>query len=388
MAGLTLGVAVLILVLSVLNGFDQELRTRILGTVPHALLEFETGRTDATLLMDRIAAMPGIQGVAPLNQGQGLLLAGGQSISVAILGVDPRREANVSILPQHMMQGELSELTAGDFGVVLGRGVANALGVTLEDMVTLLIPDATITAAGVIPRMRRLTVVGIFEVGAQLDSQLALVALDDAARLYRLGEGVSAIRIQFDDLFAAPQRIRDIAQDVSLQIEEPIRYQDWTRTQGNLFEAIQLEKTLIGLLLALIVAVAAFNIVSTLVMVVTDKRADIAILKTIGLSPMAVMGIFMVQGTVVGLVGTLFGVLLGIPLALTITDLLAWLESLLGFYIFNPSAYFISYLPSELYLNDVLSVVAFSVMLSFIATLYPAYRASRIVPAEVLNYEH
>ena len=255
-------------------------------------------------------------------------------------------------------------------------------------MVTLLIPDATITAAGVIPRMRRLTVVGIFEVGAQLDSQLALVALDDAARLYRLGEGVSAIRIQFDDLFAAPQRIRDIAQDVSLQIEEPIRYQDWTRTQGNLFEAIQLEKTLIGLLLALIVAVAAFNIVSTLVMVVTDKRADIAILKTIGLSPMAVMGIFMVQGTVVGLVGTLFGVLLGIPLALTITDLLAWLESLLGFYIFNPSAYFISYLPSELYLNDVLSVVAFSVMLSFIATLYPAYRASRIVPAEVLNYEH
>lgn len=309
-------------------------------------------------------------------------------MSVAVLGVDPSREADVSILPQHMTQGTLSALTAGNFGVVLGQGVANALGVTVQDMVTVLIPDATVTAAGVIPRMRRLTVVGIFEVGAQLDSQLALVALDDAARLYRLGEGVSAIRIQFDDLFAAPQRIREIAQDVSLQIQAPIRYQDWTRTQGNLFEAIQLEKTLIGLLLALIVAVAAFNIVSTLVMVVTDKRADIAILKTIGLSPMAVMGIFMVQGTVVGLVGTIFGVLLGIPLALTITDLLAWLESLLGFYLFNPSAYFISYLPSELYLSDVVSVVVFSVFLSFLATLYPAYRASRIVPAEVLNYEH
>lgn len=388
MAGLTLGVAVLILVLSVLNGFDQELRTRILGTVPHALLEFERGRTDADALMAELEAQPGIQGVAPLNQGQGLLLARGQSVSVAVLGIDPAREAQVSILPSHLTEGRLDDLVAGEFGVVLGRGVANALGVRPSDTVTLLIPDATITAAGVIPRMRRLTVVGLFEVGAQLDGQLALVALQDAAKLFRLGEGVSAIRVQFDDLFAAPGAIRGLAQSVSRQINEPIRFQDWTRTQGNLFEAIQLEKTLIGLLLALIVAVAAFNIVSTLVMVVTDKRADIAILKTIGLSPRAVMGIFMVQGTVVGLVGTVLGVLLGIPLALTVTDLLAWLESVLGFYLFNPSAYFISYLPSELYLSDVLSVVLFSVLLSFLATLYPAYRASRIVPAEVLNYEH
>lgn len=388
MAGLTLGVAVLILVLSVLNGFDQELRTRILGTVPHALLEFEKGRSDADMLMEQLSQQDGIQGVAPLNQGQGLLLAGGQSISVAVLGIDPERERDVSILPKHMVEGALSELQPGGFGVVLGRGVSTALGVGVSDTVTLLIPDATVTAAGVIPRLRRLSVVGVFEVGAQLDSQLAVVSLADAAALYRLGPGVSGIRIQFKDLFDAPRRIRDIAQDISRLIEEPIRYQDWTRTQGNLFEAIQLEKTLIGLLLALIVAVAAFNIVSTLVMVVTDKRADIAILKTIGLSPVAVMGIFMVQGTVVGLVGTVLGVMLGIPLALGITDLLAWLESVLGFYLFNPSAYFISYLPSELYFSDVVSVVLFSVVLSFLATLYPAYRASRIIPAEVLNYEH
>ncbi|CAI8359809.1 MAG: lipoprotein-releasing ABC transporter permease subunit [Oceanospirillales bacterium TMED33] len=386
-AGLTLGVAVLILVLSVLNGFDRELRNRILGTVPHALLEFEDARTDLDPVVDRLLTNRSIAGVAPLNQGEGLLVANGQTASVAVLGVDPEKEAQVSILPGHMTQGEFIDLSARRFSTILGSGIAANLGVVPGDQVTLLIPDATVSLAGVTPRMKRLEVAGIFEVGAQLDNQLIFVRLSDAARLFKLGEGVAALRLQFDNLFDAPQLIRPIAQEVSSSLGLPIRYQDWTRTQGNLFEAIQLEKTMIALLLTLIIAVAAFNIVSTLVMVVTDKRADIAILKTIGLSPRGVMGVFVVQGTLVGVVGTVLGVILGVPLALTITGILDFLESVFGFYLFNPSAYFISDLPSELRWSDVGLVAVLSIGLSLVATLYPALKASRIVPAEILNHE-
>ena len=387
MAGLTLGVAVLILVLSVLNGFDRELRNRILGTVPHALLEFEDARTDLDPVAERLLTNRSIAGVAPLNQGEGLLVANGRTVSVAVLGVDPEKEAQVSILPGRMTQGEFIDLSASRFSTILGSGIAANLGVVPGDQVTLLIPDATVSLAGVTPRLKRLEVAGIFEVGAQLDNQLIFVQLSDAARLFKLGEGVAALRLQFDNLFDAPQLIRPIAQEVSSSLGLPIRYQDWTRTQGNLFEAIQLEKTMIALLLTLIIAVAAFNIVSTLVMVVTDKRADIAILKTIGLSPRGVMGVFVVQGTLVGVVGTVLGVFLGVPLALTITGILGFLESVFGFYLFNPSAYFISDLPSELRWSDVGLVAVLSIGLSLVATLYPALKASRIVPAEILNHE-
>ena len=387
MAGLTLGVAVLILVLSVLNGFDRELRTRILGTVPHALLEFENARTDLDPIAEQLRSNRSIVGVAPLNQGEGLLVANGRTVSVAVLGVDPEQESNVSILPGRMTQGEFTDLNAQRFSIILGSGVAANLGVIPGDQVTLLIPEATLSLAGVTPRLKRLQVVGLFEVGAQLDNQLAFVELSDAARLFKLGEGAAALRLQFDNLFDAPQLIRSIAQEVSTSLGRPIRYQDWTRTQGNLFEAIQLEKTMIALLLTLIIAVAAFNIVSTLVMVVTDKRADIAILKTIGLSPRGVMSIFVVQGTLVGVTGTVFGVILGVPLALSITEILALMESVFGFYLFNPSAYFISDLPSELRWSDVGLVITLSIGLSLVATLYPALKASRIVPAEVLNHE-
>ena len=387
MAGLTLGVAVLILVLSVLNGFDRELRTRILGTVPHALLEFESARTDLEPLIDELESRHSISGVAPLNQGEGLLVANGKTVSVAVLGIDPVAEVRVSILPGHIVQGDFNALSTDRFTVIVGSGVASQLSVVVGDQVTLLIPEAMLSLAGVTPRLKRLRVVGIFEVGAQLDNQLAFVGLEDAARLFKLGDGVSSLRIRFENLFDAPALIRPIAQKVSTDFGIPIRYKDWTLTQGNLFEAIQLEKTLIALLLVLIIAVAAFNIVSTLVMVVTDKRADIAILKTIGLSPRGVMGIFIVQGTLVGVIGTLFGVAIGISLALMITDILSWFESMFGFYLFNPSTYFISDLPSELRWQDVAWIAVLSVVLSLLATLYPAFKASRIVPAEVLNHE-
>ena len=387
MAGLTLGVAVLILVLSVLNGFDRELRTRILGTVPHAVLEFGSARTDLAPIAEQLLSNPSIIGVAPLNQGEGLLIANGRTVSVAVLGVNPEQESQVSILPGFMTQGNFVDLNQRRFSIILGSGVAASLGVISGDQVTLLIPEATLSLAGVMPRLRRLEVAGIFEVGAQLDNQLAFVEVSDASRLFKLGDGVSALRLQFDNLFDAPLLTRQIAQEVSTSLGLPIRYQDWTRTQGNLFEAIQLEKTMIALLLTLIIAVAAFNIVSTLIMVVTDKRADIAILKTIGLSPSGVMGVFIVQGTLVGLAGTIFGVILGIPLALSITEILAFLESVFGFYLFNPSAYFISDLPSELRWSDVGLVTMLSIGLSVLATLYPALKASRIIPAEVLNHE-
>lgn len=387
MAGLTLGVAVLILVLSVLNGFDRELRTRILGTVPHGLIEFESAQSDLQAVEDMLLADPNVAGVAPLNQGEGLLVANGRTVSVAVLGVDPSREGDVSIIPDHIVQGEFSALGQTRFGIILGSGVAAQLGVIVGEQVTLLIPEATMSLAGVNPRLKRLMVVGVFEVGAQLDNQLTFVEFNDAAKLFRLGDGVAGLRIEFHNLFSAPELIRPLAQTASTLIGEPIRFQDWTRTQGNLFEAIQLEKTLIALLLTLIIAVAAFNIVSTLVMVVTDKRADIAILKTIGLSPQGVMTVFIVQGTLVGLVGTLLGVVLGVPLALSITHILSVLEQVFGFYLFNPSAYFISNLPSELRWSDVGLVAALSFILSLVATLYPAFKASRIVPAEVLNHE-
>jgi len=387
MAGLTLGVAVLILVLSVLNGFDRELRTRILGTVPHALLEFENARTDLDPIAKQLSSNRSIVGVAPLNSGEGLLVANGRTVSVAVLGVDPKQESKVSILPGQMTQGEFTDLNTQPFSIILGSGVAANLGVIPGDQVTLLIPEATLSLAGVTPRLKRLQVVGLFEVGAQLDNQLAFVELSDAARLFKLGEGAAALRLQFDNLFDAPKLIRPIAQEVSTSLGHPIRYQDWTRTQGNLFEAIQLEKTMIALLLTLIIAVAAFNIVSTLVMVVTDKRSDIAILKTIGLPPSGVMSVFVVQGTLVGVIGTVIGVILGVPLALSITEILSFVESVFGFYLFNPGAYFISDLPSELRWSDVGFVTTLSIGLSLLATLYPALKASRIVPAEVLNHE-
>ena len=386
-AGLTLGVAVLILVLSVLNGFDRELRTRILGAVPHALLQFEIPRTDVSLLVDRLVSNAAVLGVAPLNRGEGLLVANGRTVSVAVLGVDPESESNVSIIPNHMTHGEFTDLEKRRFSIILGAGIAANLEVIPGDQVTLLIPEVTLSLAGVTPRLKRLQVVGIFEVGAQLDNQLSFVELSDAASLFKLGDGVAALRIQFENLFDAPLQIKTLAQEASSRLKIPIRYEDWTRTQGNLFEAIRLEKTMIALLLTLIIAVAAFNIVATLVMVVTDKRADIAILKTIGLSPSGTMVIFVVQGVMVGIFGTLLGVFIGVPLALSIADILAFLESVFGFYLFNPSAYFISDLPSELRWSDVGLISILSIGLSFLATLYPALKASRIIPAEVLNHE-
>lgn len=383
MAGLTLGVAVLILVLSVMNGFDRELRQRILGMVPHAALYSRDGLPNWESLANEVKAKPSIVGVAPFVNIQGMMTHKGRVHGVMVNGIEPKWEKDVSILPNFMKSGEFNSLKGGEYHVILGDLLARKLGVVLGDKVTLIMPEASLTPAGVMPRLKRFTVSGVFSVGAELDANFAYIHMQDAAKLARMKYPAQGLRLKTEDLFKAPQ----IAWNLTYELDASITSSDWTRTHGNLFQAIQMEKTMIGLLLLIIVAVAAFNIVSTLVMVVTDKQGDIAILRTLGMSPGAIMKVFMVQGSLIGVIGILLGTGLGILLALTVSDVIAWVEHLLGIQFLNANVYFISYLPSQLKWMDVLIVTASGLSMSFLATLYPAYRASRVKPAEALRYD-
>ena len=384
MVGLTLGVSVLIIVLSVMNGFDRELKQRVLGMVPHATITAASGGIDDWRhLIETITKTPGIVAAAPFVDAQGMLTNGDQVRAAMVYGIDPAYETKVSIIADHMTQGSLKALKPGEFGILLGELMANYLGVTVGEKVTLVLPEASVNLAGVLPRLKRFTVVGTFSVGADVDGNLAYVHQEDLARFLRLAQGVSGIRLKMQNLFAAPR----LAWDVAVTLPGRYYVQDWTRTHGRLFQAIQMEKTMVGLLLALIVAVAAFNIVSTLVMVVTDKQGDIAILRTFGASPTTSMGIFMVQGSLIGVTGTILGVVLGIAGALNVSELVGGLEKLLGIHFLSPDVYFISYLPSELMWQDVAVVSVSGLLMSFLATLYPAWRASKIEPAEALRYE-
>ncbi len=384
MLGLMLGVAVLIIVLSVMNGFDRELRTRILGMVPHATISaYGDSVKDWEALTTTIARNPEIAGVAPFVFLQGMMTRSGSVHGALVYGIDPALEPRVSIVQNHMAQGALSDLQPGGYGVILGKSLARRLGVGMEDRVTLVLPEASVSPAGVFPRLRRLTVVGIFEVGAELDSNHAYLHYQDAARMAGLGQGVHGLRLKLHDLFQAPR----VATRIAASLPGDYGASDWTRNHGNLFQAIRMEKTMIALLLLLIVAVAAFNIVSALVMVVNDKKADIAILRAMGAGPGQIMAIFMVQGSLIGVVGTLAGMGLGVAGALSVSELVAWVETALGFQFLNSDVYFISYLPSELRWSDVGIVTSVAFSMSFLATLYPAWRAARTQPAESLRYE-
>ncbi|GGK68900.1 lipoprotein-releasing ABC transporter permease subunit [Amphritea balenae] len=384
MLGLMLGVAALIVVLSVMNGFDRELKDRILGMVPHGTIsDYGQPLQNWQAIAAQVDKQAGVVGSAPYIQAQGMLTNRGVVRGVMINGIDPELERKISILDDHMKAGSLDQLQPKEYGIILGALLARSMGVAVGDKITLVLPEASISVAGVIPRLKRFTVVGLFEVGAELDASLAYIHISDAARIKRMPDGVDGLRLQFDNLFEAPYRIRQIITDTG----ELYRASDWTRTHGNLFQAIQLEKKMIGLLLFLIVFVAAFNIVSTLVMVVTDKKADIAILRTLGATPGCIMRIFMVQGTVIGVMGTMLGTLLGVVLALTVTDLIAWVENTLGIQFLSAEVYFISYLPSQLRVEDVLVITGVALSISFLATLYPAWRASKTQPAEALRYE-
>ncbi|ENV34134.1 lipoprotein-releasing ABC transporter permease subunit [Acinetobacter gerneri] len=381
MIGLTLGVAVLITVMSVMNGFDRELKNRVLGMIPQATVSSNQILTDWPVLAEKIKKHPHVAGVAPFTQLQGMITAQGQVSGLMVNGIDPKYERNVSIIQDHMAAGSIDNLKQGEFGIVLGKQLTDALALGLGDSVTLVLPEATASPAGVMPRFKRFKIVGIFDIGAEVDSTMGYIALNDASALLRLPAGAQGIRMKMDDIFLA----KDVSQEIVKTLPPDFYATDWTYTQGNLFNAIKMEKAMVSLLLFLIVLVAAFNIVSSLVMVVTDKKADIAILRTLGASPATITKIFMVQGTVIGVIGTVSGAILGIIFATTISGFMGWLNDTFGLHLFD--AYFVRYLPSYLRWEDVIKIVSASLILSFLATVYPARRAAKVQPAEALRYE-
>ena len=384
MIGLGLGVLAMIVVLSVMNGFQKEMSTRILGMVPHATLSAAQPLSDWTAVAEVARRNPQVTGVAPFAELEGMFSSRGVMQPIMINGVDPAQEQHVSIIGEHMQQGRLDDLRAGEFGVVIGEVTARRFRLGVGDKLTLIVPEVSSAAGGITPRMQRLTVVGVFKVGAELDGSLALISIADAASIQRFAPGqVQSVRVALKDLYQAPQ----ISAAIAATLGEGYKANDWTHTQGSLFSAMKMEKTMIGLLLLLIIAVAAFNIIATLVMVVADKRSDIAILRTLGATPGQIMATFMVQGTVIGSIGTLVGGVLGVIVALNVSGWMAWLERVSGAHILSSDVYYINNLPSELQAGDVLLICGAALLMSFLATLYPAWRASRTQPAEALRYD-
>lgn len=385
MLGVVIGVWALITVLSVMNGFEQELRDRILSVASHVTILGRDGRlTDWQAVANRVADAPDVVAEAPYVFGQGMLTNGGRVSGAVIRGVEPKREREVSKLLQEVDQGSSAALTPGSFGIILGRDLAFALGVTVGNKVTLVVPNGQVTPAGLLPRLRRFTVVGIFNAGMyEYDSSLALMNMEDAARLFRLGNAVSGVRLKLDDIFSAPRVRRQLA---SL-LGNGVVVRDWTQDHANFFRALKIERRVMFIILSLIVAVAAFNIVSTLVMVVTDKQADVAILRTLGISPRSVMGIFVIQGTVIGTIGTLAGGVLGVITALNVKTIIPFVENLLHTKFFPADVYVISEFPAQLRWHDVVQIMTAAFIMSLLATLYPAWRAARVQPADALRYE-
>ncbi len=385
MAGIALGVAALIVVLSVMNGFQKELRSRILSVASHVEIRgFGQGLRDWPAVDRYARANPEVVAVAPYVLGQGMLSSGGVVRGALFRGIDPALEATVAEVGEHMRVGRLDNLRPGAFGIVLGSELARAMGVLPGDEVVVITPQGMVTPAGTIPRVKTFRVVGVFEVGMfEFDSGLALMHLADAQKLYRLGDAVSGLRLKLDEIFAAPRVASELAR--ALPVEGEVR--DWTRSHANYFRAVQIEKRVMFIILTLIVAVAAFNIVSTLVMVVTDKRADIAILRTLGASPRSVLAIFVIQGALIGVIGTLIGVAGGVALALNIDVVVPFIEQTFGIQFLDKSVYYISDLPSDLQRNDVVTIALVSLALSLLATLYPSWRAANVNPAEALRYE-
>ncbi|MFZ3323770.1 MAG: lipoprotein-releasing ABC transporter permease subunit [Usitatibacter sp.] len=384
-AGIALGIWALITVMSVMNGFEKEIRARILGAAAHIqILGGEEGFSDWEGIAAAARQNPEVVAAAPFVNAQGLLSTGTSVRGVFVRGIVPDLENKVDDLGTHMQRGTLASLRPGGFGIALGVGVARALHVDVGDRVTLISPQGQVTPAGLMPRLKQFTVVGVFAIGHnEIDSALALVNMRDAQALYRMESNASGVRLKVRDIDRAPQ----VARAIEKVVPSEAWVSDWTQQNVNYFRAIQIEKRMMFIILTLIIAVAAFNLVSTLVMVVTDKHPDIAILRTLGASPGSIMKIFMVQGVVIGLVGTLLGVVFGIVSALNITVIVPFIEHALNFQILSREVYYISELPSDLHLFDVAWTATISLVLSFIATLYPSWRAARVNPAEALRYE-
>ena len=385
MIGIAVGVWALIVVLSVMNGFQKEVRTRILAVVSHLQLVADDNRLDDWQSVAQIAAQnPRVIATAPFVQAQAMLSNGQGMRGAAVRGILPAEEEKVADLARHMRAGSLDDLRAGQFGVVLGIDLARALGVTRGDKIALIAPQGVVTPAGVIPRLKQFTVAGIFEAGlVDADSALALIHMQDAQTLYQMGSSVSGVRLKLDDLFAA----RTVAYELLNKLPRDVFASDWTRSHANFFRAVEIEKRMMFLILALIVFVAAINIISTLAMAVVDKQADIAILRTLGAAPGSILQIFMVQGMVLGVVGTVAGVVVGVITALNIDVIVPAIEHAFNIKFLSKDVYMIPDLPSDLQMRDVVSIAVMALVLSFVATILPSLRAARVNPVEALRYE-
>jgi len=385
MLGIALGVAALIIVLSVMNGFQKEVRDRMLGVVSHVEVYASGGQAlpDVAATLSQARAHPQVVGAAPFIAAQALLARGEDMKGIMVRGIDPALEHEVTDLATGAQQAVLARLVPGGFGVVLGAELARSLGVRPGDKVTLVAPSGQVTPAGVVPRLKQMTVVGTFDSGHyEYDSAMAFTHWEDAARIFRL-EGPTGVRLKLRDLHQA----RAVADELTRTLSGPLFIRDWTRQNRTWFAAVQVEKRMMFIILTLIVAVAAFNLVSTLVMTVTDKRADIAILRTLGASPGSIMGIFVVQGAMVGVIGTLAGLLLGLGIAFNIDVIVPALENLLGASFLPKDIYLISRMPSDPQQSDIVPVAVIALVMAFVATLYPSWRASQVNPAEALRYE-
>jgi lipoprotein-releasing system permease protein len=385
MLGIMLGVVALIVVLSVMNGFHKEVRERILGMASHATISGVSGElSDWQTVREEARDFPHVIGEAPYVEGQGMLISGQKVSGVMIRGILPEEEGKVSEVVNAITRGSIEDLQPGEFNIVLGNELALILGASVGDKVTLVTPQINVTPAGIMPRLKRFTVAGIFEVGmGDYDRGVAVMHMQDAAKLMRLKDAVTGVRLKLDDLYLAPQVSRELA----LKMGGYYRISDWTMQHRNFFAALQTEKRMMTIILSLIVAVAAFNIVSTMVMVVTDKQSDIAILRTLGASPGTIMGIFMVQGATIGVIGNLLGIVGGVLLANNVESIVSWIEQRLGIEFLDSSIYYISKLPSDPQMADILFIGIAALVITLLATLYPAWKASRTQPAEALRYE-
>jgi lipoprotein-releasing system permease protein len=381
--GLALGVAVLIVVLSVMNGFEEVLRTRILSLTAHATISGLEGRIrNWRPDLEQLQRFPGVVGAAPYIEEQGMLIHGDRSSGVMLRGVLPDGERRVVDLSPHLLSGRMSDLTPGRYRVILGSALAEELGVKVGDRVVLLVALGDVTPVGVIPRMRAFEVTGILAIGMyEYDRRIAIVAMQDAAKLLRMGDDVTGIRLKVADLYAAPRVVHAAAVAIGGDVE----VQDWTQEHANFFRSISITKRILFFILSLMVAVAAFNIVSTMVMVVKDKRRDIAILRTFGASPRSILTVFIVQGSLIGLLGIGAGVLLGVLVAVNLQELVHGLESIVGFKFLDARVYFMSDLPARVHASDVVRICGFAFVLACLSTVYPASRAARLLPAESLR---
>jgi lipoprotein-releasing system permease protein len=385
MAGIAVAVAVLIIVLSVVNGFERELKDRLLAMTAHASLEDVNGKlTDWQTLTLAAAANQRVTAAAPFVNGQALLVFGERLSGAEIRGVDPVAEIEVSGVAETMTDGQLSDLQPGKFNIVLGVELASALQVDVGDKVTVTLADGIVTPMGVVPRTKRFVVSGLYRVGMyEFDRRLAFINIEDSQKLYRMQDAVTGVRLAVTDLFAAPAIVREVA----LQQDAVVLVTDWTRQHVNFFRSIQITKSILFVILMLVIAVAAFNIVSTLVMVVKDKQADIAILRTVGARPFSILKIFMTQGSVIGIVGTAAGVFFGVLIALNLENIVGFVESLFGIKLLAADVYFISDLPAELQVGDVVRIASIALVLALVSTIYPAWVAAKTAPAEALRYD-